>query len=206
MQQGSSQGVTFTSTPRLLAGQSSSPALLSSGGMLHEGSLQQPEQGSSQQSQGSSQQAPVISPPSSEPFYTSQPRLQASEASEQGYLQLQTGSSIQMQGNSIQRQISSMQPQGSTELPSTSSLPLAQQSSGVSQQAEASSSTLQGAQAQQARLQQPRTYSGVQRQGWFQNDLYDDAQDPNLHGPRYCHSQVIADCCRSCVILIRQWH
>ena len=200
-QQSYSQAVTFTSTPRLRAGQTGTPAALLSGGMVHEGSLQQPGQGSLQQSQGSLQQPPVISQTSSEPLYTSQPRLQAS-GGEQGYLQPQPGTSVQTQDNSIQPLFTSMQPQGSIELPSTSSIPLAQQTSGASQQAETSSSTPQGAQAHQDRLQQPRTYSGVQRQGWFQNDTYDDAQDPNLHGPRYCHSLV---CYCLQMMLIRQW-
>ena len=30
-----------------------------------------------------------------------------------------------------------------------------------------------------------RTESGMLRQGWFQNDLYSDDADPNLHNPRY---------------------
>ncbi|KAL0023910.1 hypothetical protein WJX79_010088 [Trebouxia sp. C0005] len=57
--------------------------------------------------------------------------------------------------------------------------PLVQQASTVSAQAELSTSTPQI--RPKGRGQQPRTASGMQRQGWFQDD---DSEDPNLHNPR----------------------
>ncbi|KAA6429051.1 MAG: hypothetical protein FRX49_01161 [Trebouxia sp. A1-2] len=57
--------------------------------------------------------------------------------------------------------------------------PLKQQASTASAQAELSTSTPQI--RPKGRGQQPRTASGMQRQGWFQDD---DSEDPNLHNPR----------------------
>ncbi len=76
------------------------------------------------------------------------------------------------------------QPQGSFNQP------LGKQASTASAQAELSTSTPQS--RPKGPGQQPRTSSGMQRQGWFQDD---DSEDPNLHNPRYlCQCFSLAGC------------
>ena len=147
-QQSSTQGIRFTSTPRLGAAQSvESAAGIGPDGMAFEGSSPLPQA--------------VLQQP-------------------QGIQQQPSGSATQ--GNMLQ-------PQGSAAQPLPPIAPLAHQSSAASQQTEAASGTTAGGalrgQLQQSRLQEPRTVSDMQRQGWFQNGLYDDGQDPNLHNPRW---------------------
>lgn len=182
MQQTSPQGIRFTSTPRLGNKQSvESGVVYEPGAMAHEGTLQQPQAGL-QPLEGSQQQAAAASSEQSGPMYTSQPKLQ-----------VRLPQSDDASGSEAARPLHSatqgylLQPQGDAAQPSSSSLLPAQTSSAASQQAEALNSTPQGglrAQTLQGRLQEPRTMSGMQREGWFQNDVYDDGQDPNLHNPR----------------------
>ena len=182
MQQSSTQGIKFTSTPRLGADPNGTLGLtLLPGGMTLEGRSQQP-QSTLQPLEGSQQQPATDSSAQTGPEYTSHPKLQVrlpqsdnpsasdaaqtSDSATQGYLP---------------------PPQGSAAQPSSSSIPLTQQSSATSQQIATPSSAQQGGlrgQMQHSRLQEPRTMSDMQREGWFQNDVYDDGQDPNLHNPR----------------------
>ena len=181
-QQTSTQGIRFTSTPRLGTNQRvESGVVYGPGAMAHEGRLQQP-QASLQPLEGSQQQVAAESSSHAEPMYTYQPKLhvrlpQSDDASE----------SVAAQPSDSATLGHLPQPQGNAAPPSSSNMPLAQHSSAASQQAEALSSTPQGGlrgQMQQGRLQEPRTMSDMQREGWFQNDVYDDGQDPNLHNPR----------------------
>ena len=175
MQHTSTQAIRFTSTPRLGTNhriESGFP--YEPGAMATEGSLQQPQAGL-QPFEGSQQQAAAASSAQAEAMYTSQPKLQvrlpqsddvSSPSATQSYL---------------------LQPQGDAAQPSSSSVPLAQHPSAASQQAEALISTPQGGlrdQMLQGRMQEPRTMSDMQREAWFQNDVCDDGQDPNLHNPR----------------------
>ena len=182
MQQASTQGIRFTSTPRLGTNQSvESGAVTEPGAMANEGSLQQP-QANLQPLEGSQQQLAAGSSAQAEIIYTSQPTLQVRLPQSDGALE-----SSHAQPPDFATQGYLPHPQGDAAQPSSSSTPLAQHSSAASQQAEALSSTPQGGlirQMQQGRLQEPRTMSDMQREGWFQNDVYDDGQDPNLHNPR----------------------
>ena len=178
MQQSSIQGVAFTDTPRFPASQGSdvdpSSAL---GSVLQHGSLQQP--------QSSVQQGAVASHSPSEPFYSSLPILQASESADQSHPLLPQDTPDEPQSSIVQTQDSSAMLQSPAPSLSTYSNALAHESSAASLQAEASSVPT-GPERLQGRLQQPRTSSGMHRQGWFQNEEYDDAADPSLHNPRYC--------------------
>ena len=165
MQQAPPHGVTFTSTPRF---QTADTEAATPSGSAPEGSLQQPWL----QSQAPS---PAVS--------SSQPRLQVNLPPD---TQVSVPHDAQTTLGSGRGSLA--QAQGSTQVTSASETPLQQQRSTASQQTQASTSTPQG-RAKGSR-QQPRTSSGMQRQGWFQDDVYDDSQDddsqdPNLHNPRY---------------------
>lgn len=188
VQQSSTQGIRFTSTPRLVADPSiGSEAANVPGGMAYEGTLQQPE---------GSQQHPAIEYSANAGTYLYEPRLQVRQphsgdpfGSSVGQTSDFTtqGNVPQPQGSAEQPQGYLLQPQGSIAQPSSSINPLVQQSSAASQQTEAGSSTAPGGlrgQLQQGSLQEPRTVSDIQRQSWFQDGLSNDAQDPNLHNPR----------------------
>ena len=191
MQQTSTQGIRFTSTPRLGTNQRVESGTVNEPSVIAtEGSLQQP-QASLQPLEGSQQQVAAASSLHAEPIYTSQPKLQVR------LLQSDDASgSVAAQPSDSAAQGYLPQPQGDAAQPSSSSMPLAQHSSAASQQAQTLSSTPQGGltrQMQQGRLQEPRTMSDMQREGWFQNDVYDDGQDPNLHNPR-CGQRPEQDC------------
>ncbi|KAL3142179.1 hypothetical protein ABBQ38_002532 [Trebouxia sp. C0009 RCD-2024] len=183
MQQSSTQGIRFTSTPRLGAAQSvGSAAGDVPGGMAYEGTSPLPQailqhEGSQQQPTGDFRLG-VHQPEPHDPGGSSAARTW--DSATQGNL-------LQPQGSADQPQGYQLQPQGSAAQPSLRGAPLAQQSSAAAQQTEAAGVTTPGGlrgQLQQSRLQEPRTISDMQRQSWFQNGLNDDGQDPNLHNPR----------------------
>lgn len=186
-QQPTLQGVRLTSTPKFPTGSNAGSESLP--GEHAEGSSQQPWLSS----QGPS---PIQ--------VSSQPRLQVqlplgAQASGSGDMQvLSQGASAQPYSSMQQALASDTHPEQQTPTPmasgqgfqpqGSSNQRLGQQTSTASVQAEASTST------PQSRLkspgQQPRTFSGMQRQGWFQDD---DSQDPNLHNPR---SVILLHFCR----------
>ncbi len=192
-QQINAQGVRLTSTPRF-------PVNSASPDSAPERSVQQP---------GLESQGP------SAIVFSSEPRLQVqlpSEAQASGSGVMQgAGMLIQPQG-SVQQPYALQSHSGQQALPPLGSgqglsaqdqgsfnQPLGQQASTASAQAELSTSTPQS--RPKGRGQQPRTASGMQRQGWFQDD---DSEDPNLHNPRYiCQCFCLAGCnntllCRPC--------
>lgn len=191
MQQSSSstQGIRFTSTPRLGTSQSvESASAFPPSGQALEGSLQQP-QAIFLPPESSQQQLAAEFSAQAGPVFTSQPRLQVRLPQTDGA----SGSGAAQRSDSA-TQGYQPQPQGGAAQPSPSSMPLAQHASAASQQAEALSGTPQGGlrgPMQQSRFQEPRTVSDMQREGWFQNDVYDDGQDPNLHNPRYAQQRFL---------------
>lgn len=171
MQHSLTQGIRFTSTPRLGAAQSvASAAGHVPGGMAYEGTSLLP-QAILQQHEGSQQQPRGM-------FKLEVHRPEPHDLAGSNAVGAWDSTT---QGNLLQ-------PKGSAAHPSLPSAPLAQQSSAASQQTEAAGGTTPGAlrgQLQQSGLQEPRTISDMQRQSWFQNGLNDDGQDPNLHNPRW---------------------
>ena len=165
-QQVSIPGVTLTSSPRFPVQGTTEDGTVSGShaDLAPEGTLQQPLQHSQEPSQIT---------------FSSQPRLQVQLPSHPG--SNQTLGSVQ--GAVPNPEDNMKQPEGSFA-PS-----LGQQASTASQQASTSTpQNVAGISGHQGRLQQPRTSSGMQRQGWFQDELCDDAQDPNLHNPRFAPS------------------
>ncbi len=194
-QQVNPQGIRLTSTPRF-------PVNSASPGSAPESSVQQ----AGLESQGPSA---IV--------FSSEPRLQVqlpseAQASGSGVMQgVGQGMLTQPQG-SLQQPYALETYSGQQALPplgsgqglsdqhqGSSNQPLGQQASTASAQAELTTSTPQSRPKGQG--QQPRTASGMQRQGWFQDD---DSEDPNLHNPRYmCQCFSLAGCnntllCRSC--------
>ena len=194
-QQVTLQGVRLTSTPRF-------PVNSASPDSAPESSVQQP---------GLESQGP------SAIVFSSEPRLQVqlpseAQASGSGVVQgAGQGMLTQPQG-SLQQPYALGSYSGQQTLPPLSSgqglpdqpqgsfnQPLGQQASTASAQAEMSTSMPQS--RPKGPGQQPRTASGMQRQGWFQDD---DSEDPNLHNPRYlCQCFCLAGCnntllCRRC--------
>ncbi len=194
-QQVTLQGVRLTSTPRF-------PVNSGSPDSAPESSVQQP---------GPESQGP------STIVFSSEPKLQIqlpseAQASGSGVMQgAGQGMLTQPQG-SLQQPYALESYSGQQALPPLGSgqglsdqpqgsfnQPLGQQASTASAQAELSTSTPQS--RPKGPGQQPRTSSGMQRQGWFQDD---ESEDPNLHNPRYiCQCFCLAGCnntmlCRRC--------
>lgn len=185
-QQPTVQGVRLTSTPKFPSGSNA-------------GSESLPDEAA----EGSSQQPWLSSQGPSPIQISSQPRLQVqlpsgAQASGSGDVHvLGQGASAQPHSSIHQALASDTHPEQQTPTPLGSgqgfqpqgSLDqhLGQQTSTALAQMEASTST------PQSRLkgpgQQPRTFSGMQREGWFQDD---DSQDPNLYNPRY---SILLDLC-----------
>ncbi|DBA96950.1 hypothetical protein WJX77_001292 [Trebouxia sp. C0004] len=175
VQQINPQGVRLTSTPRF-------PVNSASPGSAPESSVQQP---------GLESQGPSAT------VFSSKPKLQVqlpaeAQASGSGVMQgVGQGMLAQPQGSQQQPYAltnhsgqQALPPlgsgQGLSEQPQGSfNQPLGQQASTASAQAELSTSMPQS--RPKGPWQQPRTASGMQRQGWFQDD---DSEDPNLHNPR----------------------
>ena len=189
------QGVRLTSTPRF-------PVNFAAPGSAPESSVQQPGLGS---------QSP------SAIVFSSEPKLQIqlpseAQASGSGVMQgAGQGMLTQPQG-SLQQPYAVQSHSGQQALPPLGSgqglsaqdqgsfnQPLGQQASTASAQQQLPTSTPQS--RPKGPGQQPRTASGMQRQGWFQDD---DSEDPNLHNPRYLRQYFsLAGCndtllCRPC--------
>ncbi len=195
-QQVTLQGVRLTSTPRF-------PVNSASPDSAPESSVQQP---------GLESQGPSAIVFSSEPSLQVQLPSEA-QASGSGVMQVAGQGMLTQPQGLLQQPDASESDSGQQALPPLGSgqglsaqdqgsfnQPLGQQASTASAQAEVSTSTPLS--RPKGHGQQPRTASGMQRQGWFQDD--DDSEDPNLHNPRYlCQCFSLAGCnntllCRPC--------